>query len=126
MPYPSLGSLNEKIGRHKVKRALLSLLHYFFLLFHYKMTGSNLELVEVYSEGIKAWFPDEELGWVSASVIAKEVDAKSIKISFQDDENAEKVKRNAAQPPGTCTEPSAPSDSNMCLKRASQMSSPAK
>lgn len=55
------------------------------------MTGSNLELVQVYSEGIKAWFPDEELGWVSASVIAKEVDAKSIKISFQDDEDAEKV-----------------------------------
>lgn len=55
------------------------------------MTGSNLELIEVYSEGIKAWFPDEELGWVSASVVSKQVDAKSAKISFQDDMDAEKV-----------------------------------
>ncbi|KAG1079172.1 hypothetical protein G6F42_023896 [Rhizopus arrhizus] len=54
------------------------------------MTGSNLELIEVYSEGIKAWFPDEELGWVSASVVSKQVDAKSAKISFQDDMDAEK------------------------------------
>lgn len=56
------------------------------------MTGTNLELIEVYSSGIKAWFPDEELGWVSASVITKETDAKSVKILFQDDIDAEKVK----------------------------------
>ncbi|CEP14736.1 hypothetical protein [Parasitella parasitica] len=54
------------------------------------MTGSNLELIEVYSAGIKAWFPDEELGWVSASVISKETNSKSVKILFQDDINAEK------------------------------------
>ncbi|KAI8639664.1 P-loop containing nucleoside triphosphate hydrolase protein [Parasitella parasitica] len=54
------------------------------------MTGSNLELIEVYSAGIKAWFPDEELGWASTSVITKETDAKSVKILFQDDNDAEK------------------------------------
>lgn len=61
------------------------------LFFFSKMTIANLELIQVYSEGIKAWFADEELGWVSASVISKEQDTKTVKILFQDDENAEKV-----------------------------------
>ncbi|KAI7880816.1 P-loop containing nucleoside triphosphate hydrolase protein [Mucor mucedo] len=55
------------------------------------MTIVNLDLIQVYSEGIKAWFADEELGWVSASVISKEQDTKTVKILFQDDENTEKV-----------------------------------
>lgn len=57
------------------------------------MASNNLELVEVYSKDIKAWFSDEELGWVSASVISKEQDDKSVKIIFQDDQDAEKVKK---------------------------------
>lgn len=55
------------------------------------MAGSNLDLIEVYSQGIKAWFSDEELGWVSASVLTKEQDAKTVKITFQDDLDSEKV-----------------------------------
>lgn len=55
------------------------------------MTIVNLDLIQVYSEGIKAWFADEELGWVSASVISKEQDTKTVKILFQDDINAERV-----------------------------------
>lgn len=55
------------------------------------MTVVNLDLVQVYTEGIKAWFADEELGWVSASVTSKEQDTKTVKILFQDDDNAERV-----------------------------------
>jgi hypothetical protein len=55
------------------------------------MAGANLDLVEVYSKGIKAWFSDDELGWVSASVLTKEQDAKSVKITFEDDMDSEKV-----------------------------------
>ncbi|KAI8059029.1 P-loop containing nucleoside triphosphate hydrolase protein [Gilbertella persicaria] len=54
------------------------------------MTKANLDLVEVYTQGIKAWFADEENGWVSASVISKQQDDKSVKISFLDDIDAEK------------------------------------
>ncbi|KAI8979420.1 hypothetical protein BDF20DRAFT_504130 [Mycotypha africana] len=54
------------------------------------MSGNNVELLEIYSEGIKAWFPDEELGWVSASVKSKEQTNDSVKIVFQDDSNSEK------------------------------------
>jgi myosin heavy subunit len=52
---------------------------------------ANLDMIEVYSKDIKAWFPDEEKGWVSASVISKVQDNKSVKITFQDDDDAEKV-----------------------------------
>jgi hypothetical protein len=55
------------------------------------MSGNNLDLIEVYSKGIKAWFSDEELGWVSASVVSNEASDKSVKIVFQDDTNPEKV-----------------------------------
>ncbi|OBZ88922.1 Myosin-2 [Choanephora cucurbitarum] len=54
------------------------------------MTQANLDLVEVYTQGIKAWFTDEENGWVSASVISKQQDDKSVTITFQDDMDAEK------------------------------------
>ncbi|KAI9358524.1 P-loop containing nucleoside triphosphate hydrolase protein [Pilaira anomala] len=51
---------------------------------------TNLDLIQVYTEGIKAWFADEENGWVSASVVSKQQDAQKVKIVFQDDENADK------------------------------------
>ncbi|GAA5810824.1 hypothetical protein MFLAVUS_004251 [Mucor flavus] len=54
------------------------------------MTIANLDLIQVYTEGIKAWFADEENGWVSASVISKEQDAQTVKIVFQDDNNPDK------------------------------------
>ncbi|CAO3620047.1 unnamed protein product [Mucor hiemalis] len=50
------------------------------------MTAANLNLIEVYTKDIKAWFTDEEQGWVSASVLSKEQDDKSVKITFQDDQ----------------------------------------
>jgi hypothetical protein len=55
------------------------------------MTAANLEMIEVYTKDIKAWFTDEELGWVSASVVLKEHNEKSVKIVFQDDNDYEKV-----------------------------------
>lgn len=57
------------------------------------MTAANLEMIEVYTKDIKAWFADEELGWVSASVLTKEKDDKSVKIIFQDDNDSEKVRK---------------------------------
>lgn len=57
------------------------------------MTIANLDLIQVYTEGIKAWFADEENGWVSASVISKEQDTQTVKIVFQDDNNPDKVKK---------------------------------
>lgn len=49
-------------------------------------------MIEVYTPGIKAWFPDEELAWVSTSVISKEQDSNQVKITFQDDVHEDKVR----------------------------------
>ncbi|ORE01922.1 hypothetical protein BCV72DRAFT_62883 [Rhizopus microsporus var. microsporus] len=54
------------------------------------MTSSNLDLVQVYTKGVKAWFPDDTLGWTSATVVSKEEQAEFIKIIFQDDNDSEK------------------------------------
>lgn len=56
------------------------------------MTSSNLDLVQVYTKGVKAWFPDDTLGWTSATVVSKEEQAEFIKIIFQDDNDSEKVR----------------------------------
>ncbi|KAI7907846.1 P-loop containing nucleoside triphosphate hydrolase protein [Cokeromyces recurvatus] len=55
------------------------------------MTASNLELLQVYSKGLVVWLPDEEQGWISATVISIENDNTIIKMSLQDDMNPEKV-----------------------------------
>ncbi|KAG1252686.1 hypothetical protein G6F68_011676 [Rhizopus microsporus] len=54
------------------------------------MSSANLDLVQVYTKGIKAWFPDNILGWTSATVISREEEADKIKIVFQDDNDSEK------------------------------------
>jgi hypothetical protein len=56
------------------------------------MSSANLDLVQVYTKGIKAWFPDNILGWTSATVISREEEADKIKIVFQDDNDSEKVR----------------------------------
>ncbi|KAI8881146.1 hypothetical protein K501DRAFT_334936 [Backusella circina FSU 941] len=53
------------------------------------MTG--VDMIEVYTPGIKAWFPDEDLAWVSTSVIEKEQDSNQVRITFQDDVHQDKV-----------------------------------
>ncbi|KAF7730180.1 Myosin type-2 heavy chain 1 [Apophysomyces ossiformis] len=51
------------------------------------MTSPNsTQLLDVYTKGTQAWFTDEKEGWVSASVLSKTVDATSVKIVFQSDE----------------------------------------
>ncbi|KAG1058152.1 hypothetical protein G6F43_000039 [Rhizopus delemar] len=54
------------------------------------MSSANLDLVQVYTKGVKAWFPDNVLGWTSATVISREEEADTIKIVFQDDNDSEK------------------------------------
>lgn len=49
--------------------------------------------VEVYTKGTKAWFPDKEEGWVSASCISNTTENNKVTIVFEDDNDKEKVKK---------------------------------
>ncbi|ORX62287.1 hypothetical protein DM01DRAFT_1331734 [Hesseltinella vesiculosa] len=46
--------------------------------------------LDVYQEGIQAWFTDDAQGWVSASLVTKSVDDTSVSLVFQDDCDAER------------------------------------
>lgn len=43
------------------------------------------QAVQVYSKGTKAWFPDKEEGWISASCTTNTVENDKVTIAFQDD-----------------------------------------
>ncbi|KAI9264361.1 P-loop containing nucleoside triphosphate hydrolase protein [Phascolomyces articulosus] len=43
------------------------------------------QALDIYTDGIKAWFPDDEAGWVSASLISKNVTDTHVKIVFSND-----------------------------------------
>lgn len=43
------------------------------------------QAVQVYSKGTKAWFPDKEEGWISASCTTNAVENGKVTITFQDD-----------------------------------------
>ncbi|CEP17067.1 hypothetical protein [Parasitella parasitica] len=43
------------------------------------------QAIQIYTKGIKAWFPDKEEGWVSASCVSKQVDNDTVTITFEDD-----------------------------------------
>ncbi|KAL7314137.1 Myosin type-2 heavy chain 1 [Mucor circinelloides] len=43
------------------------------------------QAVQVYSKGTKAWFPDKEEGWISASCTTNVVENDKVAITFQDD-----------------------------------------
>ncbi|KAG0166747.1 Myosin type-2 heavy chain 1 [Apophysomyces sp. BC1015] len=47
-----------------------------------------MQALDVYSKGTKAWFVDEQDAWVSASVVSKDVGPSSVKIVFENDEEA--------------------------------------
>ena len=49
------------------------------------------QAVQVYIKGTKAWFPDEDEAWVSATVIKKEETSTGIKIIFGDDKDEGRV-----------------------------------
>lgn len=48
------------------------------------------QAVEVYTKGTKAWFPDKEEGWVSASCISNTTENNKVTIVFEDDKDKEK------------------------------------
>ncbi|KAG2221465.1 hypothetical protein INT45_005006 [Circinella minor] len=43
------------------------------------------QALDIYTNGIKAWFPDDEAGWVSASLLSKDVTDSHVKIVFNND-----------------------------------------
>ncbi|KAI7867641.1 P-loop containing nucleoside triphosphate hydrolase protein [Spinellus fusiger] len=49
------------------------------------------QAVDVFVKGTRAWFEDERNGWVSASMVTKEVDATKVKITFESDTEEGKV-----------------------------------
>lgn len=60
------------------------------------LEGTNTDLniaqtIQVYTKGTKAWFPDKEEGWVSASCISNKTEGDKIIITFEDDTDNTKV-----------------------------------
>ncbi|KAI8877643.1 hypothetical protein K501DRAFT_337295 [Backusella circina FSU 941] len=47
------------------------------------------QAVEVYAKGVRAWFPDEEEGWVSASLKSNKVTGDKVRLVFTDDNTGE-------------------------------------
>ncbi|KAI7905951.1 P-loop containing nucleoside triphosphate hydrolase protein [Cokeromyces recurvatus] len=45
------------------------------------------QAIEVYTKGTKAWFPDKEEGWISASCISNKTEGDKVIIIFEDDNN---------------------------------------
>ncbi|KAI8369029.1 P-loop containing nucleoside triphosphate hydrolase protein [Blakeslea trispora] len=43
------------------------------------------QAVEVYTQGTKAWFPDQEEGWVSASCVLNTIEGDKVTLTFEDD-----------------------------------------
>ncbi|CEI97396.1 hypothetical protein RMCBS344292_11530 [Rhizopus microsporus] len=65
---------------------------FFFLLFiliNFDKMSEKQDFIEVYTKGIKAWFPDNEEGWVSATCVSNTVEGDKITLKFIDD-SAEK------------------------------------
>lgn len=50
-----------------------------------------MQALEVYTKGTKAWFEDEHEGWVSATMVSKEMTDTGVKLVFQDDEDESRV-----------------------------------
>ncbi|GAA5796115.1 hypothetical protein HPULCUR_001484 [Helicostylum pulchrum] len=60
------------------------------------LEGTNVELniaqaIQVYTKGTKAWFPDKEEGWVSASCISNKTEADKVIITFEDENDNTKL-----------------------------------
>lgn len=52
---------------------------------------SATQYLEVYTKGTKAWFPDKEEGWVSASCLSKKIENDKVTLLFEDDNDSSKV-----------------------------------
>ena len=49
------------------------------------------QALDIYTNGIKAWFQDDEAGWVSASLVSKDVTDSHVKIVFNNDTDESRV-----------------------------------
>jgi myosin-5 len=56
-----------------------------------ELSAHILQAIEVYTEGTKAWFEDEDDAWVSAQVVSNQVTDSHVKLVFQNDEQPERV-----------------------------------
>lgn len=50
------------------------------------------QALEVYTKGTKAWFPDKEEGWISASCLSNKIENDKVTLMFEDDSDSLKVK----------------------------------
>lgn len=48
------------------------------------------QAIQVYSKGTKAWFPDKEEGWISASCTTNCIENDKVVITFEDDNDGKK------------------------------------
>lgn len=72
---------------HIPKKGLVLFL-FSFLFFILKLVffmTENQDFIQVYTKGVKAWFPDKEEGWVSASCISNTVEGDKVSLKFIDD-----------------------------------------
>lgn len=79
---------------HEHHRSFCNLSH--FLSLHFfpfsEMPSATVDqALAIYSKGTKAWFADEQEGWVSASVNAIEKTDTHVKITFINDTDETKV-----------------------------------
>lgn len=42
-------------------------------------------MADTYTKGTRAWFPDKELGWISAEVTTATTSGESLKLTFVDE-----------------------------------------
>jgi myosin-5 len=49
------------------------------------------QAVEVYTKGVRAWFPDDEEGWVSASLKSNKTKGGKVRLVFEDDNTGEVI-----------------------------------
>ena len=53
--------------------------------------GGEEKVLDLYSKGTRAWFKDDDEGWVLGILTAKSVDSKSVKLTFEGSENSGRV-----------------------------------
>ena len=47
--------------------------------------------LEIFTKGTRAWFKDEEEGYITATLVTKEVNDKNVKLVFKIDSNGKEV-----------------------------------
>lgn len=61
--------------------------------FHHPLMPSPhlSQALEVYTQGTQAWFTDDKEGWVSASLVSKDITGDNVKMTFRNDDDESRV-----------------------------------